>query len=96
MYPTYLNGEIIMGTKLYRKSKLKIGDVILYQCPTDTERTVIKRIDTIRYRNWVYQFYCLGDNKNNSHDSRDYGFVHSKHLVCKVINPRRNIYYECD
>lgn len=89
MYPTYLDGEIIFGTRLFRKSKLKKGDVVLYECPTD-DKTVIKRIDCVDKRSNGLYFYCLGDNPPKSHDSRYYGFVSSKKLVCKVINQRRN------
>lgn len=95
MYPTYLDGEIIVGTKLYRKSKLKKGDVVLYQSPTD-DKTVIKRIDQIEKRGRVLYFYCLGDNPPHSYDSRNYGFVSSKNFVCKVINQRRNINDVCN
>ena len=92
MFPTYLDGEVIVGTKLYRKSKLKVGDVVLYKCPTDLKKVVIKRIETIRKSyHGDLQFYCVGDNLDHSYDSRDYGFVSSKSLVCKVINQRRNI-----
>lgn len=90
MFPTYKNGEIIFGTKLYRKSKLKVGDVIIYKCPTEENRMVIKRIDVIDYDllgNLI--FYCLGDNTDDSYDSRYYGFISSKSLVCKIINQRR-------
>lgn len=89
MYPTYLDGEIIVGTRLFRKSKLKKGDVVLYVCPTDN-KTVIKRIDCVEKRSNGLYIYCLGDNPPKSHDSRYYGFVSSKNLVCKVINQRRN------
>lgn len=89
MYPTYFDGEIIVGTRLFRKSKLKKGDVILYVCPTD-DKTVIKRIDSVDVRTSSRFFYCLGDNPPKSYDSRYYGYVSSKNLVCKVIDQRRN------
>ena len=91
MYPTYRDGEFIVGTRLYRKRNLKKGDVILYRSPTDENRIVIKRVDrsTVDFNN-LY-FYCLGDNKENSYDSRMYGFISSKSLVCKVIDQRRNM-----
>lgn len=95
MYPTYLDGEIIIGTKLYRKSKLKVGDVILYKSPRE-DRTVIKRISDIKDARGVLYFYCLGDNSEHSHDSRSYGYISSKSLVCKVINQRRKYNDVCD
>lgn len=95
MYPTYLDGEIIFGTKLYRKSKLKKGDIIVYKSPREN-RIVIKRIDHITYIRGVYQFYCLGDNADHSYDSRAYGYISSKNLVCKVINQRRYMNDVCN
>ena len=88
MYPTYKDGEIIFGTRLYRKSKLRKRDVIIYTSPRE-ERIVIKRIDDIRKKNNRLYFYCLGDNRDYSYDSREYGYVSSKRLKCKVLNQRR-------
>lgn len=88
MYPTYKDGEIIFGTRLYRKSKLKKKDVIIYISPKE-EKIVIKRIDDIHKKNNRLYFYCLGDNSDYSYDSRYYGFVSSRRLKCKVLNQRR-------
>ena len=95
MYPTYLDGEIIFGSRIYRKSKLKKGDVIIYRSPNEN-RVVIKRIDHINKNNGELLFFCLGDNSDFSYDSRSYGYVSSKNLVCRVINQRRkaeNVYH---
>lgn len=93
MYPTYLDGEIIFGTRLFRKSKLKVGDVIVYKSPTDS-KVVIKRIAYSKANN--YYFYCLGDNLDHSYDSRYYGSISSERIVCKVINQRRNMNNELE
>lgn len=89
MYPTYKNSEVIIGNRLFRKSKLKVGQVIIYKCPTDG-LTVIKRIAEIRVYEGKQFFYCLGDNPDNSNDSRNYGYVSSDNLICKVVNQREN------
>lgn len=90
MYPTYKEGEILLGTRLYKKSNLKAGDVVLFRCSYDNNRIVIKRIDHIVTVNKEPKlFYFLGDNPEHSYDSRHYGYVSSKNLVCKVINQRR-------
>ena len=87
MYPTYKDSEIIFGTRIYRK--IKVGDVIVYKSPNEN-RTVIKRVAEIKKFHGDLFYYCLGDNLDNSYDSRYYGSISSKSIVCKVINQRRN------
>ncbi len=87
MYPTYCDQEIIFGTKLYLKSKLKKGDVVVYRTPTDN-KIVIKRIVKMKKERGVLYLFCKGDNREHSYDSRNYGYISSKALVCKVINQR--------
>ena len=61
MYPTYKEGEIILGTRLYKKSNLKAGDVVLFRCNYDDNRIVIKRIDHIvKKGDEPKLFYFLG------------------------------------
>ena len=86
MYPTFKDGEIILATRLFRKSKLKKGDVVIYHAPNDGHRVVIKRIDKINTHSGV--MYCLGDNSEVSYDSRMYGYVSLRKLVCKPIKQR--------
>ena len=104
MHPTYKDTEIIMGTRLYFKSRLKKGDVIVYHSPDG--RIVIKRIfkvmkDKVVLNKTLFNrvetyYYCVGDNSEYSHDSRNYGYIDSKKLVCKVINQRRNMNDVCN
>ena len=94
MSPTYHDGEIIIGTRLYKKDNLEVGDVVLYESPTEKGRIVIKRIDHFMNENGNLYLYFLGDNADCSYDSRYYGFVSSKNLVCKVINQRRKVNYD--
>ena len=88
MMPTYEDGEIIFGSRIFKKSKLKVGDVIVYK---HDRLNVIKRIADIMLdtRTGDLKFFCIGDNARVSCDSRKYGYVSSKDLVCKVINQRR-------
>lgn len=87
MFPTYFHDEIVFGTRLYSKSKLKIGDVIVYKT---SDRIVVKRIAEIESQGNILLFYCLGDNADVSYDSRHYGYISSEQLICKIRNPRPN------
>lgn len=88
MYPTYKDGEILIGTMIFNRNKLKIGDVVVYRSPSD-DRLVIKRITDILLDYKHTYFFFEGDNKEDSYDSRNYGYVHIDNLVCKVINQRK-------
>lgn len=92
MHPTYIDGELLFGTRLFRKSNLKAGDVVLYHCPTDTKKVVIKRVRYVS--DDKKEIYCLGDNSEVSYDSRNYGFFATKFIICKVIDTRRNMNHD--
>lgn len=84
MYPTYKNSEILIGTRLFRISKLKVGDVVCYRSPMEVDRIVVKRIADIRNSEQGLLFFCLGDNSEVSYDSREYGYVPYQNLVCRI------------
>lgn len=93
MFPTYQDNEIVFGTRLFFKSKIKIGDVLVFRAPYDKDRLLIKRVTGIKivdikgtkkYRT----FFMQGDNTSNSYDSRDFGFIGSSLICAKIIKPR--------
>lgn len=92
MFPTFSDKDIITGTRLYQVSKLKKNDIIVYKSPNNSSKLVIKRIhhsfqDSITNK---FYFYCLGDNLDDSYDSRKYGYISSDSIICKVITWRIN------
>lgn len=89
MYPTYKNGEVLFSTRFLRRGKLKSGDVILYRTPNDFRRIVIKRIERIEVRRGRTYLFCVGDNGDNSYDSRDYGYFPADLVVCKPFQQRK-------
>lgn len=104
MYPTYCDAEFLIGTRIFYKSKLKKGDVIVYHSPEG--RIVIKRIEKILtdkvmlnktpFNEVGTYFYCVGDNSGCSYDSRNYGYISSKDIVCKIKDQRRNLNDVCN
>lgn len=94
MYPTLLNGEFFLGRRVLRKSKCRIGEIYVYKPPYDgrEERYVIKRLADIqhdRFGNPMY--YFLGDNSNDSYDSRYYGYVNSHNVVAHIVLKKRGV-----
>lgn len=86
MFPTYKDGEFIVGTRLFRKKHIKAGDVVMFHPPNDKRRVVIKRV--VEIHQYPPLMYCVGDNAEESYDSRNYGFVNLDRLVCIPIKQR--------
>lgn len=87
MFPTYVNDEIILSTRLFRKRKIKVGDVIVFKHPYVKGRLLIKRVADLFYSRdgELLSIYFLGDNSSDSYDSRNFGYVLTKDLVSKVL-----------
>lgn len=92
MFPTFFDNDVIVGTRIYKTSNLKKNDIIVYKSPDNPSRFVIKRIHHFFIDNSTktYYFYCLGDNQDDSYDSRNYGYISSDSIICKIITRRIN------
>ena len=64
----------------YFFSNPKIGDLIALISPT-TQKTLIKRIKEVENDS----YFITGDNANDSHDSRSFGWIRKKDIIGKVI-----------
>lgn len=83
MYPTLYDGEFHIGIRVFRKSKCKVGEIYVFRPPYDSEeqKFVIKRLTEVKDG----KYYFLGDNPDESYDSRYYGFVDSRRVVARII-----------
>lgn len=87
MFPTMTDGEFHLGRRVFRKTKCKVGEIYVFKPPyaSDGERYVVKRLSSIEIpRSGNPKYYFLGDNADDSYDSRYYGFVDCKNVVAHI------------
>ena len=101
MEPVVLKGDRVFADKTaYRRMAPQKGDIIVFVYPDDRSKIFIRRIDglpgevitlTKGKKKQVPHgmIYVLGDNKEQSIDSREFGFIPLRDVVGKV----RQIYY---
>jgi signal peptidase I len=78
MEPLFYSKQFVLGSSLpYLFSTPKIGDVILFK---RDNTTMIKRIAKIGKG-----YFVLGDNKQQSTDSRSFGEIAKENIMAKVI-----------
>lgn len=94
MEPTLEIGSLILGLRLF--DELNTGDIIVFR---HDSYYLVKRIaacegDTLVHQNSIVTvpencFYVLGDNAENSHDSRywDNPFVSYEDIMAKLLLP---------
>lgn len=94
MEPTLETGSLILGLRLF--DELNTGDIIVFRHDSSY---LVKRIaacegDTLVHQNSIVTvpencFYVLGDNAENSHDSRywDNPFVSYEDIMAKLLLP---------
>ncbi|MBI5591514.1 MAG: signal peptidase I [Deltaproteobacteria bacterium] len=101
MEPVVLKGDRVITDKTaYQRMPPKRGDVIVFVYPDDRSKIYIKRIealpgDIITREDGQKEtvphgsVYVLGDNRGQSTDSRNFGFVPLRDVIGKV----RQVYY---
>ena len=101
MEPAVMQGDRVLADKTaYRRMAPQKGDIIIFVFIDDRSKRYMKRIealpgDTITLADGTRQMvphgsiYVLGDNRENSNDSRKFGFIPLSDVIAKV----RQIYY---
>ena len=83
MEPNISFGQSVLVSNIpYIISKPKIGDIIAFK---KKEKIFIKRIVKINPSTDGNKYFALGDNKKDSLDSQEFGWVDRKEIVGKVI-----------
>lgn len=79
MMPSYAHGKIIFG---FRFRRPQVGDVVIAR---HHRLEIIKRVDQLQDN----QVYLLGDNPDESTDSRQFGWLPATAVIAVVIGGGR-------
>ena len=85
MEPAYRAGDRLLVNRLaYVTSPPQIGDVIVVRDPERRSRLLLKRVaEPWSYRP-VSRYYVLGDNADESRDSRHFGAIERSLIIGKA------------
>lgn len=101
MEPAVMSGDRILADKTaYRRMAPQKSDVVIFMYPDDRSKMYIKRVaalpgDSITMPDGTKQevphgfIYVIGDNRENSIDSRNFGFV----PLSNVVGKARQVYF---
>jgi nickel-type superoxide dismutase maturation protease len=79
MMPSYAHGKIIFG---FRFKRPQVGDVVIVR---HHRLEIIKRVDQLHEG----QVYLLGDNPEESTDSRQFGWLPTTAVIAVVVGGGR-------
>ena len=79
MTPTLTDGEVVL---VDRETEVNIGDIVVAKHPIEQNSEIIKRIERIDDRG---HYFLVGDNLEDSNDSRHFGAVRRDHIKGKVV-----------
>ena len=87
MQPAFFHGErVIVDRRAYRHARPAPGDVVVLRDPEDAARYLVKRVvaPPAGATPVADMVYVLGDNPDESRDSRDFGAVPAALIVGRV------------
>lgn len=79
MNPTLKDGEVVL---VDREAEIEVGDIVVAKHPIEQTSEVVKRVASINDRG---HYFLIGDNPDDSVDSRHYGAVTRNYIKGKVV-----------
>ena len=80
MNPLLQNGDAVLVDK--SAEIIEVGDIVLARHPVEQVSEIIKRVQKINERG---HYFLVGDNLDDSNDSRNFGAVTREYIKGKVI-----------
>ena len=80
MLPTLKDGEMVL---VDRTAEIAVGDIVVARHPVEQRSELIKRIARINERG---HYFLVGDNLEDSNDSRHFGAVTREYITGKVVS----------
>jgi nickel-type superoxide dismutase maturation protease len=79
MNPTLEDGEVVL---VDREAEIEVGDIVVAKHPIEQRSEVVKRIERINEHG---HYFLVGDNLEDSNDSRHFGAVTREYIRGKVV-----------
>ncbi len=79
MNPTLKDGEVVL---VEREAAIEVGDIVVAKHPFEQDSEVVKRVARINERG---HYFLVGDNLDESNDSRHFGAVTREYITGKVV-----------
>jgi nickel-type superoxide dismutase maturation protease len=80
MNPTLGDGEVVLVDR--EPAVIEVGDIVVAKHPLEQNGEVVKRVARISERG---HYFLMGDNPDDSEDSRHYGAVTRQYIKGKVV-----------
>lgn len=79
MNPTLKDGEVVL---VDRDAEIEVGDIVVARHPIEQNSELIKRVERVNEQG---NYFLVGDNVENSNDSRHFGAVTREYITGKVV-----------
>ena len=79
MKPTIADGEKVL---VDAAAAIEVGDIVVAKHPVEQRGEIVKRVERINERG---HYFLVGDNKQDSNDSRHFGAVTGEYIKGKVV-----------